>query len=115
MLTHRWAVQCAKSGRWHLQFWFDEATCFGCQAGACLALCHCLHLSTQEATAEMGKMLRSEDSFVLYDCATVKHVSQIVKQAVSWRIAGQMEWRAPQGVARWQASGWKTPIFARGR
>jgi len=49
---------------------FDENVCRTCPTGDCLVKCQYLPLDRDTAVAEMGKIAKGEDSFVLNDCVT---------------------------------------------
>jgi len=52
------------------QLQFDENLCNTCPTGDCLVKCQYMDLDKNEAIAEMVKISKGEDSFVLHDCVT---------------------------------------------
>ena len=52
------------------QLKFDENLCKTCPTGDCLVKCQYMDLNKNEAIAEMVKISKGEDSFVLNDCVT---------------------------------------------
>jgi len=49
---------------------FNDHVCETCPTGDCLVKCQYLHLDKDTAVAEMVKIAKGEDSFVLKDCVT---------------------------------------------
>lgn len=49
---------------------FDEALCAKCPTNDCLVRCQHLNLNRDGARAEIEKIIKGEDSFVLHDCLT---------------------------------------------
>jgi len=49
---------------------FNDHVCETCPTGDCLVKCQYLHLDRDTAVAEMVKIAKGEDSFVLKDCVT---------------------------------------------
>ncbi len=53
-----------------LKLKFDEAQCFSCQTHDCLVKYQYLHLSNDQAKADLENIIRGDSSFVLTECAT---------------------------------------------
>jgi Fe-S oxidoreductase len=49
---------------------FDESKCLSCDTNDCLTKCQYMSIDCDTAKTEIQKIINSEDSFVLHDCAT---------------------------------------------
>ena len=49
---------------------FNENSCLACDTHDCLLRCQHLAIREDQAGAEMEKIIKGEDSFVLHDCVT---------------------------------------------